>query len=269
VLLHSQQNGPAVLDLRLVGTDGENPFVAEIKHSKVQNFRSSQYQGTQEEWISILSALLLRHQAAAHVTQGLEAVASVTVDAITLSFRKNISGITQRLGVISLPLNEEEPIELFDWAGLTADSTDDLRNQVDTLQASLSSQQAIVQQLTAQLDELVKVKKEHEDDLLKKFAALLNSKKLKIRDQQRLLAHAKIDPKAGAEVQQTRSKPGRKAGISCTGKRKANDSANASETDDDEPAFETDKMGDHATNLGEDEPSTSERSDHGDTEHED
>lgn len=126
-----------------------------------------------------------------------------------------------------------------------------------------------MQQLTAQLDELVKVKKEHEDDLLKKFAALLNSKKLKIRDQQRLLAHAKIDPKAGAEVQQTRSKPGRKAGISCTGKRKANDSANASETDDDEPAFETDKMGDHATNLGEDEPSTSERSDHGDTEHED
>lgn len=94
VLLHSQQNGPAVLDLRLVGTDGENPFVAEIKHSKVQKFRSSQYQGTQEEWISILSALLLRHQAAADVTQGLEAVASVAADAITVSFRKNISGIT-------------------------------------------------------------------------------------------------------------------------------------------------------------------------------
>lgn len=125
-----------------------------------------------------------------------------------------------------------------------------------------------MQQLTAQLDELVKVKKEHEDELLKKFAALLNSKKLKIRDQQRLLAHAKIDPKAAAEVQQTRSKPGRKAGISRAAKRKANESANGSETDVDESAFETDKTGGHVTNLGEDEPSTSERSNHDDTEDE-
>jgi len=103
---------------------------------------------------------------------------------------------------------------------------------------------------------------------LKKFAALLNSKKLKIRDQQRLLAHAKIDPKAAADVQQKRSKPGREAGISRTAKRKASESANGSETDGDEPAFKTDKVEDRITDLGEDEPSTSERSDHGDTEDE-
>ncbi|KAF2837116.1 hypothetical protein M501DRAFT_996278 [Patellaria atrata CBS 101060] len=80
--------------------------------------------------------------------------------------------------------------------------------------------------------------------MLQKFCVLLNNKKLKIRDQQRLLATAKVDPDAGeyglvwdarhtanssTAAQVSSSRGGartRKAGASRTGKRKANE-ANA------------------------------------------
>ncbi len=51
--------------------------------------------------------------------------------------------------------------------------------------------------LNAQLEDLIRVKDEHENALLENFTKLLNAKKLKIRDQQRLLARAKIEPDAG------------------------------------------------------------------------
>jgi len=68
----------------------------------------------------------------------------------------------------------------------------------------MSTQQDAIQQLTSQLDALVLAKKAHEENMLKKFAALLNAKKLKIRDQQRLLVKATVDPKLAAHVKQTR-----------------------------------------------------------------
>lgn len=65
--------------------------------------------------------------------------------------------------------------------------------------------------MTKQLDHLIEAKKEHEDLLLERAALLLNEKKLKIRDQQRLLATAKVDEKKLAEVQATRRPGGKKA----------------------------------------------------------
>ncbi|KAL9097806.1 MAG: hypothetical protein Q9165_000132 [Trypethelium subeluteriae] len=79
-----------------------------------------------------------------------------------------------------------------------------------------------VDKLQAQLDDLVKSKEEHEEALLNKFRQLLNSKKLKIRDQQRLLAGARIDPDTAAQVQQSRSADRqRKTTASRKGKRRA------------------------------------------------
>ena len=49
----------------------------------------------------------------------------------------------------------------------------------------------------SQLDNLIEEKTSHENALLEKFRQLINSKKLKIRDQQRLLAGAKVDPNLG------------------------------------------------------------------------
>lgn len=235
VLLLSQQTGLAVLDLRLVATDGQNPFTTDLKQNALNRLRSSQFRGPDQEWVAIVKAILCPSPDDPLI-QGLEAVASVTADAITVSIQKNITGIIQRLGSISLTLNEEEPIELFDWAGIAAQTANDHRNQLLTIQQSMETQRATIQRLTAQLDDLVAVKKLHEDELLNKFTALLNSKKLKIRDQQRLLAHAKVDPHAATQVQQSRSKPSRKPSPSRAGKRKALQPLDDDddETDDDE-----------------------------------
>ena len=97
----------------------------------------------------------------------------------------------------------------------------------------MSDQRQTIQQLTAQLDALVGAKHAHEEEMLTKFAALLNSKKMKIRDQQRLLAQSKVDPKIAARVQQTRADP-RKPDTSRETKRKANGSPSDSATDEDE-----------------------------------
>ncbi|KAG9544924.1 hypothetical protein KCU79_g16751, partial [Aureobasidium melanogenum] len=66
------------------------------------------------------------------------------------------------------------------------------------------------------------------------FAALLNTKKLKIRDQQRLLAHSKVDPTTADHVQQARSGiTTHKPDLSRSSKRKADANVQESETDDD------------------------------------
>jgi hypothetical protein len=76
-----------------------------------------------------------------------------------------------------------------------------------------------VAKLTAQLDELVKAKKEHEEQLLRKCAVLLDSKRAKIREQQRELnAMSKVT--------------GHKAGASSRGKRKAHEPSSDLDEDD-------------------------------------
>ena len=93
-----------------------------------------------------------------------------------------------------------------------------------------------VAKLEASLAELVKLKTENETHLLEKFSLLLNEKKLKIRDQQRILLGATVDPARHEEVEGNRvplrSHP---AGPSRRGKRKAK---NNQESDDESSGFE-------------------------------
>lgn len=85
------------------------------------------------------------------------------------------------------------------------------------------------------LRELESLKKASEDDLIEKFSKLLNEKKLKVRDQQRLLSSARVDPGMLEEVERTRI-PERDTppGPSRTRKRKATAAKEESddETDD-------------------------------------
>lgn len=89
--------------------------------------------------------------------------------------------------------------------------------------------------MNLQLDELILAKKEHEDSLLEKCALLINEKKGKIRDQQRLLAVANVNSKK-LRATQAALRPGsslRQASRpSVKGKRKA--SALASSVNDEE-----------------------------------
>lgn len=85
--------------------------------------------------------------------------------------------------------------------------------------------------------ELVALKNGHEKSLLEKFSLLLNEKKLKIRDQQRLLASSNVDPaKLKALQEARRDSRSRSAGPSRKGKRKAGD--NAQEDSDSDGGFE-------------------------------
>ena len=226
VLLHvSQPKGSNDLDLKLVGTEHTRVFALDLKDAKAKSLQASNYTGDLPEWKAILKYVLLHERPEGTLPEyleGLEAVTAISGSSLTVTLRKNIQGITQRLGSIKLTEDANEEIDALDWVDRAVASSDDLRTQLETLQASVSGQQDQVAKLTKQLHDLVQAKKEHEEELLQKFAALLNSKKLKIRDQQRLLAGAKVDPVAAEAVKGARDGTGRrKAGTSRGGKRKA------------------------------------------------
>lgn len=83
-----------------------------------------------------------------------------------------------------------------------------------------------IKKLQTSLDELVKLKSENETQLLEKFSLLLNEKKLKIRDQQRLLQASTVDPAKAEALKESRTTAkSRTPGKSRGAKRKAGDAA--------------------------------------------
>lgn len=94
-------------------------------------------------------------------------------------------------------MDENVEIELFEWAAVAARDVHDVKGELIKAKASASSHQEHAAMLQRQLDEFIQAKEESELQMLEKFRLLLNAKKLKIRDQQRLLARAKVDPRAG------------------------------------------------------------------------
>lgn len=186
----------------------------------------------------------------------LELAASISGTQLVLVFRRNISGITQRLGEITFRQDNDEAIELYEWAAAAANTTTDLSRAMRDLNSKYQSQADTIKKLNEQLEDLIRAKKEHETLLLEKFQALLNAKKLKIRDQQRLLAEAKVDPQKGmaalnclpsqtqfwiaAQVRQARqTQSTRSPRASRSAKRKAEGkSPPATDTDSEDTAFE-------------------------------
>ncbi|KAI9689365.1 MAG: hypothetical protein M1822_010016 [Bathelium mastoideum] len=127
--------------------------------------------------------------------------------------------------------------------------------------------QKIIDGLQVELNDLVKMKGEHEDMLLTKFQQILNSKKLKIRDQQRLLAGARVDPAVAAEVQQSRNMlRSRNAESSRSAKRSAETATEESENEED--ASDAEARGKTHEENERMDMSPSDRSDEGATEDE-
>lgn len=75
--------------------------------------------------------------------------------------------------------------------------TDVYEHRISTLSTQLQAAEKSIKELQASLDDLVLSKKEHENMLLGSFAQVLNEKKLKIRNQQRLLASTNVDSEKG------------------------------------------------------------------------
>jgi hypothetical protein len=204
----TQTNGTRPLDLKLVATEHEHLYHGSVKDKNVAALRVSKYTGDDDEWRQVLANTLLQERPAANLNalQGLELSAAVSGETCELSLRRKFGGVVMRLGSIILNRDDErEEVSAFDWVETAVASSDELRSELATLQASLVSQHAQVASLTSQLDELVKAKKEHEEQLLRKCAALLDAKRAKIRDQQR-------------EINATKTQ-GHKAGTSSRGKR--------------------------------------------------
>jgi hypothetical protein len=93
--------------------------------------------------------------------------------------------------------DEDAEIQLFQWAGTAATLATVAEDELASLSLRYRSQEETIKKLNEQLEDLIKAKADHDNALLEKFAELLNTKKLKIRDQQRLLDAAKMGSSTG------------------------------------------------------------------------
>lgn len=85
---------------------------------------------------------------------------------------------------------EDEAIELFDWCGLAVQAAARNRESLSSNSAKVQELSQTVDELRTQLSELIQAKEDDEAELLEKFRDLLNEKKVKIRQQQRIIASA-------------------------------------------------------------------------------
>ncbi|QSZ33714.1 hypothetical protein DSL72_005285 [Monilinia vaccinii-corymbosi] len=228
------------LDVKLIGTDGELVFEVSLKHTKISSIRSRNSPCNDEEWILILSSILLDtspKDGQENVTRGVEIHAKVEEKSMTLVIQKVVEGIKQRLGSIKLDETDEE-INLFEWCSLATRSADSSKGELEALRVQYREQQEILDKLNEDFKESNKLKYEDGNQLLEKFGLLVNEKKLKIRNQQRLLAGAKVDPEKVEAVLATRPRKPRTTGASRSGKRKAGKEAQVESPDDSDDGFE-------------------------------
>ena len=124
-------------------------------------------------------------------------LATLAGDHMTIRFRKNISGIYQSIGQIKLKKDIDREIDVFKWISTALDHSSSLEQERQTAAKTLADRDSAVSKLSNQIEELQKAKDADTQELLDKFCEVLNSKKAKIRDQQRLLSTAKVDRAKG------------------------------------------------------------------------
>ncbi|KAL2759679.1 hypothetical protein ACRALDRAFT_1079302 [Sodiomyces alcalophilus JCM 7366] len=243
VLVHASQTRSKPLDLKLVGTDGLAPYLTFLRHSQASSLMVKNSPVSEDEWLKILSALL--HQ---EPMEGMEAVASVEEESlIVITFRKQVRGVTQRLGTLELKHAPDEEIELFDWCGLAADAVTEARKALASAAAKTAKLEETERELRVQLWELVEAKHADEQAMLERFRDLLNEKKVKIREQLRLLADATVVPDVLAGSQRSdgiksESGKGHVAERSRPTKRKVSAEKELADDDDDDDDDESGRL---------------------------
>ncbi|ORY01504.1 hypothetical protein BCR34DRAFT_627739 [Clohesyomyces aquaticus] len=241
VLEVRQRSDSRPLDVDLIGCEEEYPYVATIQQRDIGKLQKN-FKGSSDEWNTLLSHFLLQQQPEDGDTKILDGVRMVysltTRKKLEIVFRQDVQGIKVTLGEIVLPCDEEAEILPFEWAQVSAQAHALALSEIAELKSKLHSKQSTVDKLNAQLEDFIKTKNESDTAMLQQFMELLNEKKRKIRDQQRLLAGAKVDKTTATAVQAARkeTKP-RKAGPSRASKRKA--SAKAAPP---EPVSDSDQM---------------------------
>ncbi|KUJ09091.1 uncharacterized protein LY89DRAFT_741387 [Mollisia scopiformis] len=241
VLVHVSSAGPHPLDVKLIGTDNENAFAVSLNSSQTLKLRHKTSKLNEAQWDYVLSVILLgaaQGEEDPALLEDVEAVAKVEEDTLVVIIRRTIEGITQPLGSISLSKDDDEgeDIDLFEWCGVANKAKDTSNDELQSLRTTLGSKDEEIRKLQDSLAELTQLKNDNETQLLEKFSLLLNEKKLKIRDQQRLLACSNVDPAKLAEVEASREPVSlHSPGPSRKGKRKAKENI---ESDDSDAGFE-------------------------------
>ncbi|CAG7967469.1 unnamed protein product [Penicillium olsonii] len=178
-----------------------------VKQVRLKDLRAKNYQGSEDEWLQILAFFLGQSESteSPECATGLEASATISgsdqEQQLVITIRKRVHTITQRIGALSLQQDDEQAIELLDWAGISTARADDLEYQVSSLTSRYSLAENTIQKLSQQLEELMRAKAQHENQLVANFVQILNEKKLKVRSQQRLLAAATVNPMTMSEIQ--------------------------------------------------------------------
>lgn len=121
---------------------------------------------------------------------------------------------------------------MFDWCLTLADAAAHGREVATETAAELRDMHAAVDELKSQLDELLQAKADDEVALLQKFRQLLNEKKVKIRQQQKIITELNANGASAEEPQSTEEKPTPKEP---RGKRALKRKAKAVEHDSSEP----------------------------------
>jgi hypothetical protein len=116
---------------------------------------------------------------------------------LAISFRTRIEDITQRLGGLELPQTADTGnVDMFGWTSQVIDQRDKFEDDILAERQQASKSNETIASLQRQLEELIKAKEEHETELLSKFAAVLNEKKLRLRNFERHMSTGKVDKRA-------------------------------------------------------------------------
>lgn len=175
-----------------------------VRERKLEKLRSAGYDGSPEEWSSILQYVLHPSTSTPDaLSEKLRDTLNTTCAisgqdkklSLNIIIRQSVEGITHKFGSLQLPFSDNtDDVDLFGWAVEIADERDNLATKLRLSNTSVEDAQRTIKSLQEQLQSLITAKEEHETQLLSKFALLLNEKKLRIRSQQRLIADQQLQP---------------------------------------------------------------------------
>ncbi|RKF65328.1 putative mitotic apparatus protein p62 [Erysiphe neolycopersici] len=188
--------------IELTGSEGENVYTVTIENGKKSSgitWRGNVKQPDQSTVNHILSSIFLprdfsSNTAAAAAAANLNtsftdkyyAIAEIKSDSLILTIQRKVEFIIEKIGDITL-LSDELDISLFDWCNTIIESRDKSLYELNILKSVIAQKNGEIEKLNETLNKMTKIKREHENELLEKFALLLNEKKAKIRDQYRWL----------------------------------------------------------------------------------
>ncbi|KAF3941218.1 hypothetical protein ABW19_dt0205190 [Dactylella cylindrospora] len=183
VILHIQPTAATIpLNVTVTATDGSDGYGLTLKDSKVKALKDASSEQSDDEWKSVLRAVLLADAQPEDLywLGCIELTAMVKKDGISVSIREDVGGIRRRLGILSLAPDDVE-IELWDWLDTVCKEKGDAEERCQKAERAAADAQAKLEKLERQLQELSTAKKKHEDALILRFQHLLNEKKKKIR----------------------------------------------------------------------------------------